>query len=72
MAHDHRMNPVGEPYLNKKSGPRYSRPDGTTRPKPNEHSSREDWVDYHAAADHFFKKGKSKQQPFDPYLNTWA
>ena len=50
----------------------YARPDGTTRPKPNEHSSPEDWADYHAAADHFFKKGKSKQQPFDPYLNTLA
>ena len=51
----------------------YARPDGTTRSKPNEHSSPEDWADYHAAADHFFKnKGKNKQQPFDPYLNTWA
>jgi len=51
----------------------YARPDGTTRSKPNLHSSPEDWADYHAAADHFAKnKGKNKQQPFDPYLNTWA
>jgi hypothetical protein len=72
MAHDHKMNPVGEPYLNKKSGPRYYRPDGSSRPKPSAHSRPEDWADYHDAADHFLKNKATKQQPFDPYLNTWA
>jgi hypothetical protein len=51
----------------------YARPDGTTRPKPTGNSTPEEWADYHAAADHYAKnKGKNKQQPFDPYLNTWA
>jgi len=51
----------------------YARPDGTTRPKPTGNSTSEDWADYHAAADHYAKnKGKNKQQPFDPYLNTLA
>lgn len=51
----------------------YVRPDGTTRPKPTGNSTSEDWADYYAAADHYAKnKGKNKQQPFDPYLNTWA
>ena len=73
MAHDHRMNPIPEPYLNKESGPRYSRPDGSSRPKPNAHSTPEQWEDYHAAAEYYrVNKGKNKQQPYDPYLNTWA